>query len=290
MIQWNNIINDNTSGSAEIVKKTITLLESIANSQSVPDLNILKEQLQILIEKNPQFLVLHHFVDRFNSELPGNTNDNSSRKDLSMTLSDFLNKYRKRWDNYGENLAKNILDKIELNKKTILLHSNSHTVFTLFEALKHRQLDITLFQTSSAPVNEGKLQAEKLAELGYNMNYITEAAIGRFMSKIDYVFLGADAIFDERFLNKTGSLQLALTAKYFNKAVYVIADSRKYLSDIAEHSELIASFTDERLKPEEELWKDPPERISVLNYYFEFVPNDLVDGFFFERPIHILKK
>ncbi len=282
MKQW-NIINDNTSGSVEILNNTILELERIFKTGIVPDLETLDNQLNFLLEKYPHFLVLYHFVDQFKSQVKKTNTKEISIEESVRNLSGFLEAYKEKWNNCGEALAKTVLKDLDLNDKTILLHSNSYSILILFEALKEKGIAVKLFQTSSAPVNEGKLQAEKLAKLGYEVSFIAEAAIGKFMQDIDYIFLGADAIFKERFLNKTGSLPIALTAIYFNKPIYVVSDSRKYISDTTKYPKLIRIFSDENIKPVEELWKHPPENINVLNFYFEFVPNTLVEKFFFEK-------
>jgi translation initiation factor 2B subunit (eIF-2B alpha/beta/delta family) len=279
MVLFEDILKDNTSGSVEILNKITDLFYSAFRYQKIVDLNIVKEQLDTLLKKYPQFLALKHFVDHFRNKLKESDNTN--------VLIQFLENYKMRWNNIGVDLAKNILNELNLNGKSILLHSNSYTIYQLFEALKNMNVNMKLFQTASAPVNEGKIQAEKLAQLGYVVNFITEASIAKFLRDINYVFLGADVILDHRFLNKTGSLQIALTAKYFNKAVYVIADSRKYLRNESRHSELISLFADEKIKPADELWMDPPGKIEVLNYYFEFIPNNLVKKFFFERNVNL---
>lgn len=280
MEQWCKLYNDNASGSVEILNKTIALLCEELNKNRPSELNELRVKLNNIQTKHPHFLALRHFIKSFNNELEKLY---IKKDNIAEQLISFIENYKLKWDSVAEDIGKEILEKLDLDNKKILLHSNSMTVTEVMRYLKDKVRNLGIFQTASAPVNEGRIQAEKLAGVGYKVNYITEASVGKFMDQIDYVFLGADAIFPDKFLNKTGSLQMALTAKYYHKDVFVISDSRKYLSDEEMSEDLLKIFSHEKEKPKIELWNNPPENVIILNYYFEFVPKHLIKSFFLGR-------
>lgn len=282
MEQWGKLYNDNTSGSVEILNKTIALLQEGINKIQVLELNELKAKLNTVQKIYPHFLALRHFVKSFNNELENHV---IKKGNIAEQLIGFIENYKLRWGNVAEDIAKEILEKLDLVDKKILLHSNSMTVTEVMQYLKDKVRNLSIFQTASAPMNEGRIQAEKLAGLGYEVRFITDASIGKYMDCIDYVFLGADAVFKDKFLNKTGSLPIVITAKSFNKDVFVISDSRKVMNKTFEESVNEGLFSYEKEKPKEELWENHPDNIVILNYYFELIPVDFVDSFFFGSQI-----
>ena len=126
----------------------------------------------------------------------------------------------------------------------------------------------------------GKIQAQFLAGLGYNVTLITDASVALYADMIDMILLGSDAIYKEFFVNKTGSHLIALVSQEFGIPLYVLADSRKIWNkqDLTSLSQTIS----EDPKPPGEIWTDPPDGINPENYYFETIPNKWVDLFITE--------
>jgi len=270
------IINDNTSGSTRILDTVTMELIKYLNKCEKPDLSEITETLGTLNKKLPYFTVLNHFIGYFlniifickNESL---LNSNEKKKYLLDAIDEYVLKWK---DIYKENALK-IIQKINFHDKSILLHSNSSGIQQLFKQLSNKNIPAKVFQTSSEPVKEGKIQAEILLSFGFKVTFIQEAACSRFTEQIDCAIFGADSIYKNCFVNKIGTFQLCLLFKYFKKPVYVLADKRKLIQ-----SKIDLNSPIEGLKPSAELWSDPPHSIIPQNFYFELIPNDLVSDFF----------
>ncbi|NOZ46510.1 MAG: hypothetical protein GXO79_06975, partial [Chlorobi bacterium] len=136
----------------------------------------------------------------------------------------------------------------------------------------------------SCPAQEGKIQAKNIAIQNHNVNLIVDSAFGKYIDTFDFAILGADVVFAESFINKIGSLIILEIMKLKKIPSYVIFDSRKFISNNCD-KRLIKNFKTEKLKPANEIWEDAPENIHIKNYYFEEVPNKIVNSFINENGI-----
>ena len=269
------IISDNQSGSTTILNNTIDALLELFNRKPEPDIKETVSLLNKLLRIHSNFIVLSHFINTFFTEI--------EKKPESQNLYSFISDYKTKWENAGEEASKKFIEEINLKGNTILLHSNSSAIHTLFTKLAAGHVFPTIYQTSSGPVNEGKIQAEYLSKLGFKVKFIHESAVAKFIEKIDFVVFGADLITEDKFLNKTGTFLISLLFNHYNKPVYVISDSRKIINIQKLSEEIKSELLTEREKPIEELWENPPKNVKPINYYFEFTPNNLITKFFTEK-------
>ena len=174
------------------------------------------------------------------------------------------------WAHIDERIALEFLEKVDLNSKTVLLHSNSRTVTTLLQVAKTQGIGCKIIQTESRPALEGRIQAGKISVMGFPVTLIADAAVALYIPKTDMAILGADSIGTSHFVNKIGSHSIALACKEKLKPVYVLADERKN----SDHR------IREEIKSEQELWSNAMKGIKVENYYFESVPSCLISEFF----------
>jgi len=181
-----------------------------------------------------------------------------------------------------EKACKSFINDNDLQDKSILVHSNSLAIRKLFSELARKKSNVSVYQTYSSSAGEGKMQAEYISSLGFNITFIHENAVGRFIKDIDMVVFGVDLITETELLNKTGTLSITLLFNHFGKPVFVIADSRKILRPDELSEKTINGLTNEEEKPSEELWENPSKNIRVVNYYFEMTENELATAFYFE--------
>jgi translation initiation factor 2B subunit (eIF-2B alpha/beta/delta family) len=157
-------------------------------------------------------------------------------------------------------------------------------------------LTITIME--SRPLNEGATLAQKLSthlttssstsnsEI-YNkiiIQVITDASCNYFMPSVTHVLLGADHISGNNgdIMNKIGSMSLTLSAKHFNKPVYIITTSNKISSPFEEKNEendskeLTNSYGMEWIKNIKE------KNVLVRNIYFEKVESKFINGYIME--------
>jgi translation initiation factor 2B subunit (eIF-2B alpha/beta/delta family) len=147
--------------------------------------------------------------------------------------------------------------------------SYSATVAHTLEALARRR-GVHVACSEGRPALEGRRLATRLAAAGVAVTCYVDAAIGQALDSTDAVLVGADAITVEWFLNKSGTHMLAAAAVQRGVPVYVLAGREKFASPA------VAADLVPRGGPPDEVWRDPPSAVAVLNPYFERVPLELV--------------
>ena len=272
-----NVLNDNISGSQSIVNEVIQLSESYVLSNEFEALFLIENYLQVY-SKFPQFAVLFHFLNEAFLELSKLQQANYNQFDFH----NFIQQYLAHYKNVNADIFRYLIEKEDFKSKSIFLHSNSCTIKEVVTEISKTQEIKEIIQTISYPAKEGVKQAEFFAGMNINVNLIPDAAIFRFVKLSDIVLLGADTIFEEFFINKTGTQSIVVAANYFNKPVYVLADSRKIIPHHKLSPTLIKAFLNEHEKPGSELLEKSNENIVPLNYYFEKTPSNLVSAFITE--------
>jgi len=138
----------------------------------------------------------------------------------------------------------------------------------------------TILQTESRPENEGRYQALKLANLGFNVKYFVDTAAAFMMDEVDMMITGADQIHKNYFVNKIGTYALALLCREKNIPVFVLADSRK-ISNTEANPQTLHNIQ----RSGSDIWKSSPERVTPVNFYFEPIPTTLVKSFITEKEV-----
>lgn len=272
--------SDNSSGSAELLENYIELLLywlEKGELQSPKDKSFLMDQVKRLQDTHRSLFVLLHFTFRVIQLL------NKSQTDWAPVLKDFLNEYREKWTGVNIRLAMQASTALDLKQKLILCHSQSSAVREIFEAYQGTRKKVKIIQTESRPILEGRIQAANLFKMGYDVKLVSDAGYARHLDRINLILLGADAVFRDYFINKSGSYNICLAGKNAGIPVYILADSRKFWFSLP--PELREIQYNEIKKPGEEIWKDPLPGIDVENYYFEKIPVDWADGFITEKEI-----
>ncbi|MBE0649219.1 MAG: hypothetical protein IH595_00110 [Bacteroidales bacterium] len=268
----NNLLKDNFSGSGMILFKLQELMLLMGQSEEKIDTDSLMRDLSQLKKQFPLFAIMQHFINEMEFFIRQRTNIEGEQLVLR------IENYRKQWQHAQQKANEKLLTALPFEGKNILLHSNSSALQSFFAELAKRKIFPTLWQTVSAPVNEGILQAKVLKRLGFQVNLFHEVAFSRFVKKIDFAIFGADVVTDSFFINKVGTYPLSLMMKQENKPVFVLAEIRKRRND-------------EEINPRELLVETPkdtneivenPDGLSVHNYYFEATPLSLIKQVFTE--------
>ena len=104
---------------------------------------------------------------------------------------------------------------------------------------------------------------------GVKVTIVADSQAGSIMDNMNIVLLGADRLYEDGFVNKSGTLAVCLLAKHFNVPVYLAVETIKILKE-----------SERSIKPVE---RDPAEvykgnkNIDVYNSYYEKIPLKLVD-------------
>jgi hypothetical protein len=220
-------IKSNTlSGSAELTNQLIDgllLLEPFLTQQ---DKMLSTKKIGSMAANKPFFAVLTHFAQAL---------ENSGNRWLP-----FLYDYKQQFSALHERIAEQLLQEIKPDHKTFLLHSNSSTLISVFQSLAKRLDVIKIFQTLSTPGDEGLEQAEKLRKLSIDVQMVDTEPSPEILSAVDCFLTGADLILPDTFINKVGTKPIAEKIRHHNKLYFVLADPRKFTSQIP--SSLPAAF------------------------------------------------
>ncbi len=216
------IIEDDRSGSSKIIKKTLDLLK---NARKEDRFDLCRE----IVKAHPSMSGLTTIMNFLESDL---------------TIDRIIEKFHTMNTRTSENLER----LVEGNVVTVI--SRSHIVERgLTTAKKINVLE-------SCPEKEGRDTARWLKDHGKEVDVYHDAFMCYAVKRSDVVAVGADSLFSTGFLNKTGTLPLALTAQYFNIPFYVVAPSYKYTTKKPDYENI-----------------------------FEFVPHELVTAFVWEEGV-----
>lgn len=280
----NEILSDNTSGSSEIAERILVWLTEEFSSDRMRNIGELNHLFEKIISTFPHFAILDHLT----KYLLKNLKRISGIRDIDerrIILKAVIDKYQSTWSEKMQQAAIRISENVDFDKKKIFLHSHSGSIIVLFRKLSAEKRQTSIIQTISEPAKEGIFQARQLAALGFEVTLISEATAGRWMRYADMLLTGADAIYSDFMINKTGTMLLALLFRHYQKPFYVLTDSRKISSREFPSGNPFLHFSESE-KPFNEIWDDPPEGIRPVNYYFEPVPLNLVNHLFTEIGIY----
>ena len=128
-----------------------------------------------------------------------------------------------------------------------------------------------VFVSIGHPAREGELLAEDLLGEKIDVLLFEDAAYGVVADEVDCFLVGADAMLDDVFVNKIGSLYLALLAREFKKPFFVVTNRFKRLEGPLK-----------KLYEIRQMDKNEISRLECdrLNQYFEYVPLRFVDRLF----------
>ena len=272
----NDVRGDRISGSGRLLKNLTNGLLQVFLEDTVPgaaELKILEMLLQDFHAGMRDFALVRHFTGELLAYIKGQKE--ISTKQLYNRILD----YNRKWENTNTRLANLFLEKVSLSGKTILTHSQSSSIQELLINFAEPG-ETGIIQTESRPMYEGRKQAQELAAHGFEVSLITDTGYTVLMDDIDLVILGADSVWADCFVNKTGSWAIALIAARHDKPVYVLADSRK-LTPAPMPPDLITPGN----RPSQEIWEFPPEHVRAINHYFEAIPTRNITLFFFENRI-----
>jgi len=136
--------------------------------------------------------------------------------------------------------------------------------------------------TETRPLYQGRETARELAETGVPVRFYVDSGARIALREADVMMIGADAVLDNgKVINKIGSEMFAEVAGRYDVPVYVVTNSWKY--------DPMSSFgyeTEIEKRAAEEVWKQPPEGVDVVNYAFERIAPEKVDGIVSELGVH----
>ena len=242
------IIQNRTSGSTSIARKTCELLSELRSSGMSNE--ELRSILDEILNAHRPMAVLHNCIRHF---LGG-----GNPEDFIRNMEEHTKK--------ASSLALDYLKSIGA-KRVIIISSSSAVELCL------SRFDGTIYVMESRPMLEGIRMAERLSGMGKDVMVVTDAYGISMVAKgeVDAVLTGADAIYHNMVINKVGSYALYAAAKHSGIDFISIATTEKIFPDGVELSDdEIMQFHD----PEE-----ITDRVRAVNPYFEGVEMDDIKVF-----------
>lgn len=187
-----DILEDKRSGSSRIMKKTLDLLEITKKDRY-------NEIMNRIVKAHPSMAGLSNLM---------RTMDETTIEEIREEIED---SNKKTVQNLNE----------LVRGKSVVAISRSH----ITEQGLATASEVTVLL--SQPGGEGKDTAQYLKDQGIPVKTVLDAEMGYAARECDVVVVGADTLLPDGFVNKVGTLPLALTASHFSKPFYVASPSYK---------------------------------------------------------------
>lgn len=278
LLLLNDLKIDNQSGASELIDKAINIIKNQLNvipNESVEINEIIMELSRKLIACRPSMAPLINTVGYIlNNDLKSLTK-NSVLKNIKQFFVDKSDRKKRLEDVY-----QNFITNTHKTDFKIMLISYSSTIINLLTKLEGYNIELYILE--SRPLLEGNKTAEFLSST-FKTHIIIDAAMGKFIDKIDLVLVGIDSILrDGSIINKIGTFPLAVLARERGIGIYAVGDSFKY--NLKSH---YGVNVDIEPKPIEEVSNKltSSNNLIIHNYYFDITPSEYITGIISELGI-----
>lgn len=151
-----------------------------------------------------------------------------------------------------------------------LTHCHSSTVTNMFINAYKSGKKFKIYVTETRPLYQGRITARELLDAGLPdvTMIIDDVATSLLLeNKMGFsaVFIGADLLSQDGFINKVGSIGIAYCTRENNLPLYCISILLKY--DPKPYSDNILE-----LRNPQEIWPDAPKKLQFYTPAFDFIP------------------
>ncbi|MBI3291530.1 MAG: hypothetical protein HYZ73_01795 [Elusimicrobia bacterium] len=160
----------------------------------------------------------------------------------------------------------------------VLTHSASSSIAGILKLAKREGKDLQAIVTESRPLCEGRELARNLGQAGIPTTVIMDAAIPQYVKTADVALVGVDRLSQVSFVNKVGTLVVALAAQTYQVPFYIACELNKCLPSDSSQYLPTESGAEERVQEE---W----ENVQLAYSYFEEIPTTYVTGIITEEGI-----
>ena len=251
---------DTASGATPLALATLRNVQTWVEEHH-PSPGELASVLTALAEARPSMVVIGNALQSIRNRLA------SDQRDATPVISEQI----QLLENANRDMARQARSRIP-EGATVMTHSASSAVMTLFEEMVRSGHRFSVICTQSSPGMEEHTLARTLDSLQVPVTLITDAQMGLFVPTADVIVTGCDCrLADEHFVNKSGTLLLALAARHFKKPFWVLADSFRDSNRTRDTVGLEEIPPGEMAAPQGEF-------ITACNIYFETIPEALITG------------
>lgn len=270
------IVDDRSHGASELARQALRSLAEFSEHTTESDSDRLAQDLLHLAARlkdaRPSMAVVHNLIDQWLTEMANEKFDS-----IASVIAAAQRNSKMLTERSKEAALKAAANAAKLVSpgQSIMTHSYSSSISQLFQQLATRKISAII--TESQPGCEGRQLARELSELSIPTDYITDAQIGLFVTKADFIFVGADTLLaDGSVVNKSGTYPLALAAKDKGTPFFVCCESFK-------QSQLGTDQVTLETMNSDEIALDNLPNVDKHNIYFEITPAYLVSGWINEQ-------
>ena len=160
------------------------------------------------------------------------------------------------------------------SNSVVLTHCHSSTVTNLLKRAQYEGKVFEVICTETRPVFQGQVTAKEMLDLGLKTTFIVDSASRFFMNDVDLVLVGADAITSEgNVINKIGTSMVALVAQESRTPFYVVSELLKF-----DPATVSGDYEKIEERSPNEIWKNPPEGLTIRNPAFDVTRRDFIHG------------
>lgn len=181
--------------------------------------------------------------------------------------------------NDKQNKIANFGSKLILNNNGILTIGMSSNVKEILLAARQQRRKFEVYCLESRPLFEGRLLAEQLAQAGIVSHVVSDASMAWSIQRVNMVMTGADRVYENAFVNKMGTLPLALVARASQIPFYIAFETHKIFKEIDNAV---------RFYPQNsgEVYSSKNKLLQVCNYQFESIPLEYISKVVTEEGIY----
>jgi translation initiation factor eIF-2B subunit delta len=259
------LASDNRSGAAELLSRAADVFTRLRADQSkVANLTDAQRAVHdtavALIGAQPDIAPLVRLSDTAFTAASHATSAQAALRVAEQAARDFIARAARAAHQTATHAAR-LLDE----GAVVLTHSRSSTALAAFRQARRNGRGFRVIATESRPMREGRALAEALAAEAVNVTLIADAAAALMMAQADCVIVGADRVTPEHVVNKIGTRMIVLAARECGVKVFALGDTSKFIAGWP---------ASEANHPADEIWRDAPSRVEIVNRYFEPTPLD----------------
>jgi translation initiation factor 2B subunit (eIF-2B alpha/beta/delta family) len=256
---------DNRSGAAEMLRRASAIFSLLEHTNAEPFVDL--EQTRVLIietcvslaQAQPLMIPLANLASAVITAAINRASAQEMNDSAISAARDFTDRAERAASLCAQHAAQLISD-----GATVLTHSRSSTVLASFINARRAGKTFNVIATESRPAMEGRVLARSLADEQIAVTLIADMSAALVMEQANLILVGADQVTPQSVINKIGTRVIALAALERGLPVYALCDTSKFTAHRARAIEDRHSG--------DELWADAPERVAVLNLYFEPTP------------------
>lgn len=274
-----DVQSDSQSGATEITQKAARCLIAFSE-EGHPRAAVCREQLillgQAIIDAHPMMSSLFNLVNRVFLE-----SEAARRLESVETIQQAVRGSAQRFLESTQTALASIArngQKLLTPHITVMTHSSSSTVAGILREASLQGKSIRAIATESRPFCEGRELARNLGQQGIPTQVVLDAAAALYVRKADLVIVGVDRIAEDSFLNKAGTLALAMSARQEKVPFYVACETNKFLP-VA-----VVSMSD-ALQGSEQRAQEEWMNVELVYSLFEEIPNKWLTGVITEKGI-----